>query len=415
MNVLFEASWLGVGYKTPSAMRGIFRVISEVLRHSAQEPSLLVSACADTNAMADYWGRVAVKEMHLLPDERWVSTWRHVLPAVLLTPNQGLPSVSWSRRIFRKMATKTSWRAPAKGEWDIFHSLFYPLGHRSAHQARARFLMIYDLLPIKFPEFYGASAHYMRETHARIAQSPDPEKDWVTCISASAKADLCEFTGIAAERVFVTPLAAGPEFFSVQDPEKIRAVRRKYQIPPAPYILSLCALAANKNLAHLIRSFVRLLMETKNEDWHLVLAGEHGSEIDRLLAEIKLAEGYRHRILCPGHIADEDLAALYSGAEVFVFPSLYEGFGLPPLEAMQCGLPVITSNTSSLPEVVGDAGMMVSPTDTDALCAAMLRVLEDARLRQEMRGRGLLRAAQFSWPNTVAALTEAYRTALAQN
>jgi glycosyltransferase involved in cell wall biosynthesis len=117
----------------------------------------------------------------------------------------------------------------------------------------------------------------------------------------------------------------------------------------------------------------------------------------------------RERIVCPGRIANEDLAALYSGALAFVYPSLYEGFGLPPLEAMQCGLPVISSNNSSLPEVVGDAGLTVAATDTDALCDALRRVVDDAGLRADLAARGLARAKLFSWEKTMDSLIAAYR------
>jgi glycosyltransferase involved in cell wall biosynthesis len=120
----------------------------------------------------------------------------------------------------------------------------------------------------------------------------------------------------------------------------------------------------------------------------------------------------RDRIVMTGYVAEDDLAPLYSGALAFVYPSLYEGFGLPPLEAMQCGTPVITSNTSSLPEVVGDAGIMVDPLDQDALCDALSRVHGSAALRRELSRRSLARARQFSWERCIDQTLAAYRTAL---
>jgi len=120
----------------------------------------------------------------------------------------------------------------------------------------------------------------------------------------------------------------------------------------------------------------------------------------------------RDRVKFVGYIPEEELPLWYAAATVFVFPSIYEGFGMPPLEAMACGTPVITSNTSSLPEVVGDAGIMVSPTDTTALAEAMQRILTSADVRADLRTRGLKRAQQFSWTQTAIKTLEAYRAAL---
>jgi glycosyltransferase involved in cell wall biosynthesis len=140
-----------------------------------------------------------------------------------------------------------------------------------------------------------------------------------------------------------------------------------------------------------------------------VLVGhdERGSgEVARAIAEQPALRG---RVILTGHVEDGELAPLYSGAAAFVYPSLYEGFGLAPLEAMQCGTPVITSNTSSLPEVVGGAAMMVDPEDDDALCAAMLAVCRDEALRERMRSAGLAQAARFSWERCTRQTLDAYR------
>ncbi|MBC8153154.1 MAG: glycosyltransferase family 4 protein, partial [Bacteroidetes bacterium] len=149
---------------------------------------------------------------------------------------------------------------------------------------------------------------------------------------------------------------------------------------------------------HLIRCFVRLVEagELPN-DLNLVLVGTKGWKIDALLAEVAKNERIRSRLVFTGFVPDADLAPLYAGALAFVYPSLYEGFGLPPLEAMQCGLPVITSNVSSLPEVVGDAALLVPPTDVDALCQALLTVANSAAVRADLSEKSLARATLFSW------------------
>jgi glycosyltransferase involved in cell wall biosynthesis len=139
----------------------------------------------------------------------------------------------------------------------------------------------------------------------------------------------------------------------------------------------------------------------------LVIAGGKGWLYDEIFAQVE-EWGLENEVILPGFIADEDLPALYNLAELFVFPSLYEGFGLPPLEAMACGTPVITSDRPSLPEVVGEAGLMVEATDSQELAEAMERVLTDENLRREMRGKGLEQAAKFTWEAAAGKLLDVY-------
>jgi glycosyltransferase involved in cell wall biosynthesis len=152
-----------------------------------------------------------------------------------------------------------------------------------------------------------------------------------------------------------------------------------------------------KNLPHLVRSFSKFVLQEKPPDLSLVLTGNstHGRfTVD----ELNIEGAVKKRVFVTDrHIDDEDLSAIYSHSLCFFFMSLYEGFGLPVLEAMQCGTPVVTSNTTSLPEVVGDAGITVSPTDEDALCAAMNEIYHDTELRDRYSEAGLERAKQFSW------------------
>jgi glycosyltransferase involved in cell wall biosynthesis len=140
--------------------------------------------------------------------------------------------------------------------------------------------------------------------------------------------------------------------------------------------------------------------------------GKRGQGYENILAHASIGEQLQERVIFTGRVDDEDLAALYSGALCFTFMSYYEGFGLPPLEAMQCGVPVITSNTSSLPEVVGDAGITVNPKDEDALCQAMLGVYRDEHLRAEMARKSLVQAAKFSWDKCVVQTVQGYQKAL---
>lgn len=296
------------------------------------------------------------------------------------------------------------------GRYDVFHSSYLKLPPESLTGGVPRVITIYDLIPVLTPEYVTP---VMTSLFEQILDSIDVERDWVTCISQHTKDEFCEYTGMSPERAFVAPLASSPQFHPVADARVVAEVRRRYGLPEGDYFLTLAAPQPRKNLAHLIRCFFRLLAEGDLPDTYLVLAGskEQGWMYDEIFAAAGDSPAHRSRVIFTGYVEDADLAALYSGALAFVFPSLYEGFGLPPLEAMACGTPVITSNVTALPEVVGDAGITVPPTDADALCDALLKVAGDEGLRRELGRLGLERAATFSWENCAEQTVRAYRAA----
>jgi glycosyltransferase involved in cell wall biosynthesis len=291
---------------------------------------------------------------------------------------------------------------------DIFHSPYLPIP-RQVKEFRnvSRFLTVYDIIALQHPEFFTFKEdHHMIKS---VIDSIDPET-WVLSISQATKDDLCSYRkDIDPARVIVTPLAASDIFYPNHDGEELRRVRRKYGIPESPYILSLSTLEPRKNIDQTVRCFTRMIQQEHLPDLNLVLVGTKGWNYDKIFEEILSNREIRDRIIVTGYADDDDLAAIYSGARAFVYPSFYEGFGLPPLEAMQCGVPVITSNTSSLPEVVGDAGILVAPTDSDGLCHAMLTICRDRSLRQSLSVKAQQRAKQFSWESCLAKTVEAYR------
>ena len=295
--------------------------------------------------------------------------------------------------------------------YDVFHSPFFPLPDESLTGEAQRIQTVYDLIACKRPEWMPDEVNRLVQ---KIVSDVDRERDWVVCISEFTKQEFCEFTGMAAERVFVTPLAAAPHFKPVEDQELIDAVRKKYRIPDHDYLLSLGALQHRKNFTGLIDAFQRLLNEQPNTDLHLVIVGEKHWLYEQIFASAQSLAGFQNRIVFTGFVEDKDLSALYSAAKAFVFVSLYEGFGLPVLEAMQCGTPVIASNTTALPEVVGDAGILVDPCDTESVSAAMLSVLENERERLELKRKGLRRASEFSWSLCAEDTMKAYRAATQQ-
>ena len=227
--------------------------------------------------------------------------------------------------------------------------------------------------------------------------------------SQATKRDLVGILGIPPEKISVVYLGVEERFRPVQDAAQIAAAKAAYSIP-GPYILYVGTLQPRKNLARLVEAFGRVAraLDTGYEGvtpydagdpqrrLSLVLAGSKGwwyEDIFRTVQQMDLGS----RVICPGYVKDDDLPALYSGADLFVLPSLYEGFGLPALEAMACGTPVVASNVSSLPEIVGDAGLLANPTDPADLARAMTRVLMDPARAAQMRERGLAQAKRFTW------------------
>jgi len=298
-------------------------------------------------------------------------------------------------------------------EADIFHATFYHIPHQARECKKLKnFATVYDLIPIILSQFFIGKndADYQR---MQASLNSLTAEDYIICISEATKNDLLNHVKLNPERVFVTHLAANTAlFYPCNDAVNMASVKHKYGIPDAPYILGVSTLEPRKNLEHVIRCFAKVVQQQGIKDLNLVLVGAKGWEYEKIFQEIANFGLSKDRIIITGYVADEDLAALYSGAMVFIYPSLYEGFGLPPLEAMQCGIPVITSNNSSLPEVVGDGGIMLDATDADGLCHSILKLYSTPALRQEMSLKSLAQAKKFSWERCTQETIAAYKTAL---
>jgi glycosyltransferase involved in cell wall biosynthesis len=247
----------------------------------------------------------------------------------------------------------------------------------------------------------------------RVVPASVRRADVVLADSESTRSDVTELLGVAPDRVWVIYPGVDGHFRRVHNQDALAAVRRRYHLPER-FVLSVGTLQPRKNFERLIEAYAQVrssvppLRGRASSNVDLVIAGGTGWMYDgiyRRVEELRL-QGQVH---FPGYVADEDLPALYSLADLFVFPSLYEGFGLPVLEAMACGTPVVTSNTSSLPEVVGDAGLTVDPHDVEALAEAMRQLLGDVGLRDAMVQRGLLQARQFTWSGAAEQLLRVYR------
>lgn len=216
--------------------------------------------------------------------------------------------------------------------------------------------------------------------------------DAVIAVSESTRRDVVREYAIAESKVTVVREGVAPLFRPVSPAEQVD-VRRRYQLPDR-FILFVGTIEPRKNIVTLLQAYRALL--DRDLGLRLVVVGAQGWLGTPLQTKLR-ALGLEDEVTFAGFVADEDLPAVYSAADLFVFPSLYEGFGLPVLEAMACGVPVITSNTSALPEVAGAAGLAVAPRDVAGLAEAMRHVLAAEPLRQELRARGLAQAARFSW------------------
>ncbi|AFW95355.1 glycosyl transferase group 1 [Anabaena sp. 90] len=294
-------------------------------------------------------------------------------------------------------------------EADIFHSSYPRIPKQVRKALPNRHLQtVYDLTPLILDEKYFLPGQ--RGITKRLIDTIQPN-DWVTTISDATRNDLLNRRQLNPEKVVTIYLAASPElFYPVSDSSIIQAAKQKYHLPEGDYFLSLHSLAPHKNMAHLIACFKQVIMQEKNKDLHLVICGGHKDAAVSMINANQLTDADLELIHFTGFVDDNDLAAIYSGAIGFIFPSLYEGFGLPVLEAMQCGCPVISSNTSSLPEVVGDAGFLVSPTDKDALCQSILKLYCNSDLRAKYSQYSLDRAAFFRWEKTTSETLKFYRS-----
>jgi glycosyltransferase involved in cell wall biosynthesis len=232
----------------------------------------------------------------------------------------------------------------------------------------------------------------------------------IIAVSEFSKRDIMELLGVPEDRVRVIYEATAPQYRRVQDAQRLLAIREKYRLSDA-YVLNVGGLDARKNLQSLVGAFAAVFHEIGDPDLQLVIAGDP----DRL-GSSPLYPDWRYlaamfevedNVICMP-VDDEDLPALYSAASCFAYTSIYEGFGLPPLEAMACGAPVVCSNRASLPEVVGSAGVQVDPMDTDRLGAAILRVLTSREHRDDLRARGLAHVRQFSWEQVAAETSALY-------
>ena len=292
------------------------------------------------------------------------------------------------------------------GALDLFHSpdfVLPPTGRTPS------ILTVHDLSFLRVPQFFVPGfREYLEKAVSRAV-------DRAACIladSESTRVDLMQLMAVEPESVTVLYPGVESRFRPVKEADVLAAVRARYELP-GRFVLGLSTVQPRKNFDGLIEAFRRLLARSADEpkiaELHLVIAGGKGWMYEDTLALVKRA-GLEDRVHFPGFVAEADLPAVYCLAAVFAFPSWYEGFGLPVLEAMACGTPVVAADNSSLPEVVGEAGLLVDAGDPDALSEALGRLLRDEALQGRLFRAGLDQARRFTWEEAAQQLLHVYKS-----
>lgn len=300
----------------------------------------------------------------------------------------------WEQTVLPSLAQKT--------KIDLLHSLHYT---KPLRLTCASVVTFHDMTYYLYPQLHTRTRRLVFPTAMRFSAK---QADALITVSESTREDAIRLLEIDPERIFTTQLGVDPSFIELNDNDEELKVISKYSLPEK-FILYLGTIEPRKNLPVLIKSYKQLADD--GTDYKLVLVGKYGwmyQEVLDLIADMDLQD----MVCLTGYVSQEDLPVVYNLASLFVYPTIYEGFGLPALEAMACGVPVITTRVASLPEIVGDAGLLIPVNDTAALYKAMNQVLEDTALREKLIHDGLARSKLFSWERTAQLTQQVYKKVL---
>jgi glycosyltransferase involved in cell wall biosynthesis len=276
----------------------------------------------------------------------------------------------------------------------------YELGPFTFSQPFQKVITVHDLTPLIFPKLFKKTDVIL---HRLLLKKTINRADKIITVSCHSKNDLIKHLNVPEDKIEVIYNGKG-EAFKTINKEEIEAITMKYQLPHE-FILSVGGLHPIKNIPRLLQAYHLALKEGLKHK--LVIVGVAMDRSREIFQTLKVL-GIEEKVIFTGPVPEKDLVALYNAADLFVYPCLYAGFGLPPLEAMACGTPVITSNNSSLPEVVGDAGLLVDPYDTQELAQSINSLLSDGKTGKKLIKKGLKRSKLFKWSDTAIKTLEIY-------
>ena len=419
MKVLYDISVLGASHTLSDSKTGIFRVVNHGAIGLIASDRCKVSFCASqSNYLQCNQFLTSQSEFKLnrmsMPNDLLSRMYNLIEPTRMSVHGYASHPLKNNMVRFFYHAGKKYTRPIADQDLDrvdIYHSPMHAIPMQvHSHSKIKTFITIHDIIALLFDDNGSKASHLAVKS---IVDSIGPET-FVLSVSQHTKNDLCNYLpDLDPARVKISHLAAGNHFSHCTDDERISLVKSKCGIPEdCSYMLALSTLLPRKNFPRTVRCFINMLKESHIADLYLVVVGAKELDYEDVLLEIENAGEFSNRIIIAGYLPDQDLSPLYSGSLAFLYLSIYEGFGLPPLEAMKCGTAVITSNTSSLPEVVGDAAIMVDPLDDNSICAAMLEIYENSNMRATLKLKSLQRANEFSWENYTEQVIDAYQAAL---
>lgn len=390
MRVIYDLSFNGFMYKTIEA--GIYRVCDEIFKRMVKKDE--VELFYSVFGYANYPITNKNVENYLMGNNY------PLLPKANERKLRYLPfrKEKLFKYLYKKYKIYDYSTTPVESvldSADIYYSVFYPIPkHIREKKHIKKVITIHDTIPFIFDNI---DVSLMKDIFSSIDDSTT-----IIAVSEHTKKDFLHYAPhINPENIHVCPLAASQEFFyPCKDSEKFKKIKEKYQLPDK-YFLSLSTLEPRKNIDHLIRCFIKMIKENKIDDLYLVLAGKKGWLFDKIFEEHDNAGELKDRIIFTDFIPNEDLASIYSNALAFYYMTLYEGFGLPPLEAMQCGTPVVVSDNSSLPEVVGDSGILLNAKDEERLIQTMADLYNNEDLRKSLSEKSLIQAQKYSWDKVV--------------
>jgi glycosyltransferase involved in cell wall biosynthesis len=341
----------------------------------------------------------------LVPDEGGLpgrGEWPEPMQVHLLTVPPGNLGKLWFEQVtFPRQAKKLG--------ADVAHVPYFGSAWRPGLPT---LVTVHDLIPVVLPAYRGGA---LVKTYTKLVSLAAQRASFILADSDASRSDIFTHLQVQPAQVQTVYLAQAPQYKPVRHSDRLREVRQKYGLPEH-FVLYMGGFDVRKNVINLVRAWAKVLQRVEGEA-KLVLAGRLPTQPSNFFPD-PLAEaqklGVGESLITPGWIDEEDKAALYSAALCFVYPSLYEGFGLPVLEAMACGTPVVTSNRASLPELAGLAAPQVDPDSPAELAEAIVTLLTNPHAQRNARQRGLEQAAKFTWAETAAQTHFAYRTAIRQ-